>query len=305
MSYAEKLQNHMNRYKVSQNQVAKSLGKSKAMINQYLQGKYPGNVEELDEIVAAYLKREAKRLKQPKLAEKILETDTVQTITALLETAYEECQNGVIYGRAGLGKTTALRVFAKQNPEVVLIETLTTYTPNVLLKNIAKKIGVELRGSTNDINEAVIKKLQSSGRLLIVDEAENLSTRSLELLRRLHDLAGIGLVLVGTPRLLSNLKGRHGELEQLYSRVTLHWDLGDSVPREELDAIARATLPELADKAKLRGKIIEKAGGSPRRLFKILSNMYRMSYLNARDDGEILPLDEALLERVEMVLIRS
>uniref|UniRef100_UPI00129A9791 AAA family ATPase n=1 Tax=Eikenella corrodens TaxID=539 RepID=UPI00129A9791 len=153
--------------------------------------------------------------------------------------------------------------------------------------------------------EAVIKKLQSSGRLLIVDEAENLSTRSLELLRRLHDLAGIGLVLVGTPRLLSNLKGRHGELEQLYSRVTLHWDLGDSVPREELDAIARATLPELADKAKLRGKIIEKAGGSPRRLFKILSNMYRMSYLNARDDGEILPMDEALLERVEMVLIRN
>jgi len=305
MSYAEKLQKHIDRYKLPQTQVAKSLGKSRTMINQYLQGKYPGNVEELDEIVAAYLKREAKRLKKPKLAEKILITDTVGTITDLLSTAYEECQNGVIYGRAGLGKTTALRVFAKQNPEVVLIETLTTYTPNVLLKNIAKKIGVELRGSTNDINEAVIKRLQSSGRLLIVDEAENLSTRSLELLRRLHDLAGIGLVLVGTPRLLSNLKGRHGELEQLYSRVTLYWDLGDSVPREELDAIARATLPELADKAKLRGKIIEKAGGSPRRLFKILSNMYRMRYLNARDDGEILPMDEALLERVEMVLIRN
>ena len=305
MSYADKLQRHIDRYKVPQSKVAKSLGKSRTMVNLYLKGKYHADISEMDEIVAAYLKREAKRLKQPKLAEKILETDTVQTITALLETAYEECQNGVIYGRAGLGKTTALRVFAKQNPEVVLIETLTTYTPNVLLKNIAKKIGVELRGSTNDINEAVIKKLQSSGRLLIVDEAENLSTRSLELLRRLHDLAGIGLVLVGTPRLLSNLKGRHGELEQLYSRVTLHWDLGDSVPREELDAIARATLPELADKAKLRGKIIDKAGGSPRRLFKILSNMYRMSYLNARDDGEILPLDEALLERVEMVLIRS
>ena len=168
MSYAEKLQKHIDRYKLPQTQVAKSLGKSRTMINQYLQGKYPGNVEELDEIVSAYLKREAKRLKKPKLAEKILITDTVGTITDLLSTAYEECQNGVIYGRAGLGKTTALRVFAKQNPEVVLIETLTTYTPNVLLKNIAKKIGVELRGSTNDINEAVIKKLQSSGRLLIV-----------------------------------------------------------------------------------------------------------------------------------------
>ncbi len=305
MSYAEKLQNHMNRYKVSQNQVAKSLGKSKAMINQYLQGKYPGNVEELDDLVAAYLKREAKRLKKPKLAEKIIETNVVQTITALLETAYEECQNGVIYGRPGVGKTTGLHIFAKRNPEVVLIETLTTLTPSALIRTIARKIGVELRGSTNDINEAVIKKLQSSGRLLVVDEAENLSTRSLELLRRLHDLAGIGLVLVGTPRLLTNLKGRHGELEQLYSRATLHWDLGDTVSSDDLDSIALATMPELEDKARLRSKIVAKADGTPRRLFKILSNMYRMRYLNTGDDGSILPLDEALLERVETVLIRS
>ena len=63
MSYAEKLQRHIDRYKVPQSKVAKSLGKSRTMVNLYLKGKYHADISEMDEIVGAYLKREAKRLK--------------------------------------------------------------------------------------------------------------------------------------------------------------------------------------------------------------------------------------------------
>ena len=53
----------------------------------------------------------------------------------------------------------------------------------------------------------IIDKLKSSGRLIIVDEAEHLPYTSLELLRRIYDKAEVGILLVGMPRLMKNLKG--------------------------------------------------------------------------------------------------
>lgn len=64
-----------------------------------------------------------------------------------------------------------------------------------------------------------MRELRDSGRLLMVDEAELLLYRALEVLRRLHDKAGIGIVLAGMPRLLINLKGRRGEFAQLLPAV--------------------------------------------------------------------------------------
>jgi DNA transposition AAA+ family ATPase len=47
----------------------------------------------------------------------------------------------------------------------------------------------------HELSEACIAALRDSGRLLMVDEAENLPYRALETLRRIHDKSGIGMVL--------------------------------------------------------------------------------------------------------------
>jgi DNA transposition AAA+ family ATPase len=65
----------------------------------------------------------------------------------------------------------------------------------------------------------IIDKLKSSGRLNIIDEAEPLPYKSLELLRRIYDKAQVGILLVGMPRLIMNLKGEKRQYAQLYSRV--------------------------------------------------------------------------------------
>ena len=56
-------------------------------------------------------------------------------------------------------------------------------------------------------------------RLLIVDEAENLPYRALEITRRIHDKTGVGVLLIGRSILLENLKGYNNQYDQLYSRV--------------------------------------------------------------------------------------
>ena len=48
----------------------------------------------------------------------------------------------------------------------------------------------------------VVNKLNNSGRLLIIDEAENLPYRALEITRRIHDKTAVGVLLVGRNILL-------------------------------------------------------------------------------------------------------
>ena len=54
---------------------------------------------------------------------------------------------------------------------------------------------------------------------MIIDEAENLPYRALEIARRIHDKTGVGVLLVGRSILLENLKGYNNQYDQLYSRV--------------------------------------------------------------------------------------
>ena len=57
----------------------------------------------------------------------------------------------------------------------------------------------------------IVKKLKGSGRMIIIDEAEHLPYKALELLRRVHDKAGMGVLLVGLPRLIHKIMEGRGE----------------------------------------------------------------------------------------------
>lgn len=291
------LQGFMAEHGISQTQVAKSIGKSVAAINQWLQGKYGGDSTAINILVGNYLERERAKLALTKLEQVFVATKTAQNINKLLGAVRATGELGVLYGNAGLGKTTALRQYAAETPDAILIETLTTYTSSVLLKTIARKIGANTAGSLHEVNEAVMDKLADSGRLLLIDEAENLSTRSLEILRRLHDQTGIGLVLAGTPRLLVNLCGKRGELAQLYSRAGYSLNLGTEIPDGQMMEIVKQHLSEAEDD--VCAMIVKEAHGIPRRLWKLMFHVDRIgkSYKQA-------PTVEMVAE-VSKMLIRN
>ena len=78
MKLQQRLAQFMQAHNVSQNQVAKGIGKSAAAVNQWLQGKYAGDNDALEQLIGAYLSREQGRLAVSRLAKQWVETATAK-----------------------------------------------------------------------------------------------------------------------------------------------------------------------------------------------------------------------------------
>ncbi|WP_236851477.1 AAA family ATPase [Candidatus Sodalis pierantonius] len=111
------------------------------------------------------------------------------------------------------------------NKGVILIEADPGYTAKVLLQALCARLGLRKTGNIHELVEECVQGLRDKHWLVLVDEAELLPYRALEVLRRIHDRSGVAIVLAGMPRLLLNLKGSRGEYAQLYSRVGMALDL--------------------------------------------------------------------------------
>jgi DNA transposition AAA+ family ATPase len=120
--------------------------------------------------------------------------------------------------RRRAGKTDAVKAYANDDPDVIPVEAAIGMTAKAMFSELAQRVGLDGEGSTNDLFVEVCRKLKGSDRMIIIDEAENLAYRTLEFVRRTYDMAKIGVLLVGTRRLITNLRGRRGQYAQLYSR---------------------------------------------------------------------------------------
>ncbi|MFK5041521.1 AAA family ATPase, partial [Glaesserella parasuis] len=202
------LKDYMERTKIGQKEVANKLGVSIATVSLYLRGEYDGNVEELNIKVEQFLARQKDKVLEYKVSAEFVPTFTARQIMATIQEAHIEGDMCAVYGASGLGKTQAVLQYAKENTGVILIETNMSYTAKVLLQKISEKLNLNNRGTLDQLFDGIVARLKGSERVIIIDEAENLPTRSLEFIRRIHDATKVGVALVGTERLLINLKGR-------------------------------------------------------------------------------------------------
>ena len=295
MSKAQDLQNYITEHGISQGAVARGIGKSAAVVSQYLQNKYNGDVEAIDVLVEGWLLNQRERANDSFNQLSYTYTATARRIEEVIRLAHVEGETVVLYGQAGLGKTSALAAYIKKNPDAILVDSDPSFTAKVLLSNLANKVGAESRGSLHVVIEGLISRLKNSGRVILVDEAENLPLRALECLRRIHDKTGIGLVLAGMPRLLVNLRGSNGELKQLYSRVAFRLDLGEKMPDAELEDIINQSLANID--AETVQELVIAANGNTRRLAKLVKGVIRMSKVNN------LALDSGMVRRFADMLI--
>lgn len=295
MDLRERFALYLKQSGASQSAAAKSIGMSSAAVSTWLNGKYAGDVRGLEEKIEAYLRLQENRRADKKLQIAYVRTQSGRRIADTLHLAHAECEPVVVYGQAGLGKTAAVADYAAKNPDVLLIEADPTYTAKVVLKKLAEQAGADAKGNLHELMEGVIGRLKDSGRLVIVDEAELLPLRSLECLRRIHDKAGVGLALVGMPRLLVNLRGSRGELKQLFSRIAFKLDLGDETADTELAQIAESSLKG-ADAATI-AELVTAARGNTRRLVKLLRGVSRLSKLHQE------PADAEMVRQFAQMLI--
>ncbi len=204
----------------------------------------------------------------------------------------------VITGEVGTGKTTVCRCFIENAPEHVDIALILNprLSARELLSAICDELGIAhaanatIKILVDAINQDLLKA-HAAGRhkVLIIDEAQNLSAEVLEQLRLLTNLETaekklLQIVLLGQPELQDILA--LPELRQLNQRVTARYHL-DAIDQEELPAYLQYRLSV----AGLRGdlfttaavKSLYRASGGVPRLINLISDR---ALLGAYAEGE-------------------
>lgn len=216
-------------------QAARGVGLGASTVSQFLSGNYRGDNEAVARALRGWLRRETERAaslrREARVETAPARTAAFRRLQRVARICHVERALGVLVGEAGTGKTIAATDYARQHQDVIFIEADPGYTAKALMSEIHRAVGSDGRGTLYTLTRAIYDRLRGSGRLLMVDEAECLPYRALELLRRIHDKTGAGLLLVGLPRLLMNLRGDQNQFKQLYSRVGVKARV--SAPTEE------------------------------------------------------------------------
>ena len=126
----------------------------------------------------------------------------------------------VLSAYVGTGKTISLKHYAATHPNTHIIEATPTMTTQSLIRQLSQVVAsYSGKGSIDDRFRAIIDALKNTDSLLIIDEAETLTPHQLHTLRRIRDLANVGIVLSGTEHLTGIIRPLHGQFDQIRSRT--------------------------------------------------------------------------------------
>jgi hypothetical protein len=256
--------------------VSRSIGMSTAAISQWMRGEYKGDNDAIDNKIYGFLALQKERKESPGLDIPFVATSVTKAVFEILKLCHLDNEIGVIYGESGLGKTKSVREYTRRHKDVILVEVDLGFSARTLFAEINRALGLSGIGHLHGLFEDAVARLRRSGRLLIIDEAEQLPYRALEMTRRLHDKAGIGIVLIGMPRLVENLRGRKEEYKQLYSRVGVAAQLS-KLSKDDVTSLINSAMPGANG---LTAAFYEESRHNARHLRMLLRRSDRLAKIN-------------------------
>ncbi len=253
--------------KLTQREIARLSGIDAGRLSPWLKGAYTGNNERIEAELARWIDAYNVRLIESRAlptAPAWVATASGSRVLAALGYAQVASDIAVVYGGAGLGKTTSILEYERTNPNV-WIATMTPATATVVpaLEEIAFALGLrEVTGGAARIQRAIITRLRGTHGLLIIDEAQHLGTAALDAVRSLHDATGIGIALVGNESVYARMTGgnRAAYLDRLFSRIGKRVRLVRAT-RDDIDALIDAWALKTKDCRQVLHEIAGKPGG--------------------------------------------
>lgn len=245
MKLQKELENLIKSQGITQALVSKSIGISEQILSAWLKGNYKGDNDTVDKAVKSYLAKDYEIRTAEPFKIPFISTSVVNRVFKVARTCHLHSKIGVCFGEAGLGKTTAIKEYIKNNPDTVLIEVEQGYTKKIFIQELHKALGFDGGNTFHYMRNDITKRLKNSGRLVIVDETEKLNHTALDTLRRIHDKTDytFGILLIGTPELYHNLRGRKGEYQYLSSRILHNTEL-DVLSENDVEKIVLEVFPE-------------------------------------------------------------
>ncbi len=276
---------------LSRADVAKESGVGSSVLSLWMGGKYSGDNAKVEAELRRWLSYRASKsqaqLTMPRAPEWV-EAPTSARITAALSYAQMAADLVVVYGGAGVGKSKAIERYRDTCPNVFVVEaTPTTGTVGGLLRCLVHTLGLRLPSGHSDAMElAVRERLRGTDGLLIIDEAQFLNDRALEICRRITELCGVGLAFVGNETVYAQLTGRNraASFAQLFSRVGKRVRLGRPTA-QDVDALLRGW----GIQGKAEADLIHDIAGKPGAL-RGVNKTLRLATMFATGKGEPLGL---------------
>ena len=215
----------------SHRRIAKMVNRSEALVSQYINKIYPGNIEEIEKDIATLLRREEDQQLVQRPEFRFCHTSASILIWEVLEYCDRKRKMGVAIAPSGSGKSATVVEYQRQNRATILITAnITTRSLGATLRLIADKTGGKPQGTGSTLDsliEMLIKRFRGSDRLLIIDEAHFLPYEGLEALRKFNDCSGIGVAYLGQERLYDQMVGRMDKaklFDQIFGRILMKRD---------------------------------------------------------------------------------
>lgn len=208
---------------LTQNGVARLIGVSETALSQARNGKLT-KTEKFFNTLASYFEVKEKA--------KLTYSEIGYAPTSISEHIYDiialcQIKGGlaVACGDAGIGKTKAAQKFVADNPSNSFLITINPCLTNAknLLETIADRIGAGQEKSTNKLWLSIANKL-SDGTVLIFDEAQHLTVKTIEILRSFSDYFNdrnqtLGICFMGNMETITRMGGKRAEFAQISNRT--------------------------------------------------------------------------------------
>ncbi|MGC5328941.1 AAA family ATPase [Brevibacillus sp. SYSU BS000544] len=227
------IKDHMEKTGMSQSGVARALGISPAALSQFLKETYPSPHKLFGKIRAFLAVDEAREVAPQK--PDFVHTSQSQAVLDIITYCHVANVLGIVYGDAGIGKTEAIREYARNHPEAVVITMSPAFgTTKGVTEKLAKALKVQEGRSIRRMYEEINEKLVESGRVIIVDEAQHLPLKALDHLRSIADESGVGMVLIGNEEVYTRMTGRgEAAFAQLFSRISMRKNVRTELTQPE------------------------------------------------------------------------
>jgi len=211
---------------VSQAAVAIEISRSSGAISSWLSNTYRGDIPALETWLRRWVEQQGVQREAVKPLPKVpawLATPSAEKVLSALRFAHAHGEIGLVYGGAGMGKTATVRHYQDRRNNV-WVATMTPAHAGLVsaLKGIAAAVGAEVSGNGAEaLYREIVRKVERSGGLLVIDEAQHLTVPALEQIRAIHDATGLGIAFVGNERVYAQMAGgvRAAYLAQLRSRI--------------------------------------------------------------------------------------
>lgn len=263
--------------------LSKSTGINEGTRSSILNGSYPSSPTQFLERMVAEIDRINARNQAARTEIPYTETDISKRIHMVCGRAHIDRDFGYFAGRVGVGKTQALKAYARKNQAAILIPVFQGIDHSTFINELIIKSGlVHSNGSISMQIAAIIRAFKGTDKVILIDEAEWLPARSFGALRRISDEAEIGVVLVGTPNLLPIVQDPDGRFGQISSRIGFWPSVVERVSESDCRLLVESYFSASVEDDVFKA-FFACCEGSGRTLKNLLKNTYRNALRTGAD----------------------